>query len=97
MYQLSFLRMGQYAIGSNRYHFILFSYHIYYENMKQDKSVQAQEFYTAAEFQPVSLKKPFLSCYMSNKNFANEYFNTRFLQDSKVLPPFKEVLLDDLW
>lgn len=78
MYQLYFLRMGQYAIGSNRYNFILFSYHIYYENMKQRQESSGSELYTAAEFQPVSLKKPFLSCYISNLSFAKEYLNTRF-------------------
>lgn len=78
MYQLHFLRMGQYAIGSKRYHFILFSYRIYYEEMKQRQETSGVELYTAAEFQPVSLKKPFLSCYISNKGFANDYLNTRF-------------------
>lgn len=77
MYQLHFLRMGQYAIGNNRYHFILFSYHIYYENMKQRQENSGSELYTAAEFQLLSLKRP-LSCFISNKNFANEYLNTRF-------------------
>lgn len=55
IYQLDFLRMGKYVITSNRYHFIRFCYHIYYEIMKQRQQTSGSEFYMAAEKQNFSL------------------------------------------